>query len=366
MSVRKRGKKWIVDIDYEFPDGTRKRIRKVSSVQTKRGAEQFEREIRMQLAEGNRKTEKEVLPTFQEFAIEFMEDYAEVNNKLGEIRAKNVHLNHHLLPTFGTKRLDEITLRDIERFKRKQQKHNYHPKTINNQLTTLNRMFNIAIEWEIMEKAPKIRKLKCPEPKFDFLSFSEAEILIDSATGQWKTMIVVALKCGLRQGELLGLRWDDINFDRRLLYINRTIDREGNIGTPKSGKSRIIPLNDEVLDSLSKLFHKKGIWVFCDKNGAPLRDTLCKRPIKEAYQSAGLRHITWHVLRHTFASHLVMRGAPLPTVQELLGHSNVQMTMRYAHLSPEAKLEAVQLLLSSGTIATQKKQRAAKPLKLQI
>lgn len=364
MSVRKRGAKWIVDIDFEFPDGTRKRIRKVSPVQTKRGAEQFEREIRFKLAEGNSETEKEVIPTFQEFAVEFMEDYAEVNNKLGEIKAKRLHLNMHLIPAFGSKRLDEITQKDIEHYKRKKQKAGLNPKTINNHLTTLNRMFTIASEWEILERGPKIRKLKCPEPEFDFLTFGEAERLIDSANGQWKTMITVALKCGLRQGELLGLFWDDINFERKLLQVKRSIDRHGNVGTPKSGKSRVVPLNDDVLQSLKEHKHHRGMFVFCDENGAPLRDNKCKWPLIQARRNAGLRHITWHVLRHTFASHLVMRGASLAIVQELLGHSTIQMTMRYAHLSPEAKHEAVQLLNSSGTIAAQNEVVSCKLLNL--
>ncbi len=127
----------------------------------------------------------------------------------------------------------------------------------------------------------------------------------------------------------------------------------GEQSTPKNGKTRIIPMNADVMQALDAHRHRKGIWVFCDKMGAPLRDNLCKAPIKRAYKQAGLRHISWHVLRHTFASHLVMRGAPLPTVQELMGHSTITMTMRYAHLSPDAKRDAVKLLQSYGTIAAQ-------------
>ncbi len=356
MSVRqrKRDNRWMVDIVYEHPNGQVERLRRVSPVQTKRGAQAYERDLRQVLLMGAREQRKEVFPTFAEFAKEFMEDYAEVNNKPGEIKAKRNHLDLHLLPMFGLKPLNEITLRDIERFKRQKQKQGYHPKSINNHLTTLNRIFTIACDWGLLEKGPKIKKLKCPEPTFDFLSFSEAKRLIDAAKGQWRTMIMVALKCGLRQGELLGLRWDDINVERRLLCVSRSIDRDGNIGTPKSGRNRIIPLADDVLQALNDSRHRKGIWIFCDEKGSPLRDNQCKRPLKQILLKAGLRHISWHVLRHTFASHLVMRGAPLPTVQELLGHSTIQMTMRYSHLSPEAKREAVELLQIYGSIAAPK------------
>jgi len=88
--------------------------------------------------------------------------------------------------------------------------------------------------------------------------------------------------------------------------------------------------------------------VFCDEGGRILTDTEVRRPLWRACKRASLRMITWHILRHTFASHLVMRGAPIRAVQELLGHSTILMTMRYAHLAPEVAREAVQLLDLDG------------------
>ena len=82
--------------------------------------------------------------------------------------------------------------------------------------------------------------------------------------------------------------------------------------------------------------------------GDPLTKGECKHPLWRACKRAGLRRIGWHVLRHTFASHLVMRGAPLKAVQELLGHATIMMTMRYAHLAPEIAREAVKLLDARG------------------
>jgi hypothetical protein len=90
--------------------------------------------------------------------------------------------------------------------------------------------------------------------------------------------------------------------------------------------------------------HLRGPLVFCDQDGQMLVKTECKWPLWRACQRAGLRRISWHVLRHSFASHLAMRGVPLKVVQELLGHTTMDMTMRYAHLSSNIPREAVKAL----------------------
>ena len=116
------------------------------------------------------------------------------------------------------------------------------------------------------------------------------------------------------------------------------------VGTPKSGKSREIPLNEKAHAMLKRQRHLRGELVFCDDAGRMLRKGACEWPLWSACKRAGLRRIGWHTLRHTFASHLVMRRAPLKAVQELLGHSRIEMTTRYAHLSPDVRKDAVRLL----------------------
>jgi integrase len=115
----------------------------------------------------------------------------------------------------------------------------------------------------------------------------------------------------------------------------------GLIGTPKNGKSREIPLSPNTVAILRKHQHLRGEFVFSDELGHLLNKGACKWPLWTACKKAGIRRIGWHVLRHTFASHLVMRGVPLKAVQELLGHSTIEMTMRYAHLAPAIHQEAI-------------------------
>ena len=116
------------------------------------------------------------------------------------------------------------------------------------------------------------------------------------------------------------------------------------VDTPKSGIAREIPLSEEALRALKAHKHLRGELVFCMEDGSMITRESCKRPLWRACKRANLQRIGWHVLRHTFASHLAMRGAPLKAVQELLGHSDIKMTMRYAHLSPDARRDAVRLL----------------------
>lgn len=346
---------WMVDVDLRHPDGRRQRTRKVSPVQTRRGAESYERNLRESLLaerSGRKEVARKEPPRFSKFAEEFLETYAEANNKPSEVASKRVSLKNHLVPVFGKKRLDEIGARDVEAYKAMKLKEGLSPKTVNNQLAVLGRMLRIARRWELVEKVPEITLLRVQPQEFDFLDFEEDERLIEGADPEWRPMVTLALRTGLRQGELRALRWEDVDLKAGRLVVRRAAWKD-RIGTPKSGRSREVPLSDQALAALRGHRHLKGDLVFSSEDGGMLTAKSCKWPLWRACRRAGLRRVGWHVLRHTFASHLVMRGAPLKAVQELLGHADIKMTMRYAHLSPDARREAVRLLDSppNGTIA---------------
>jgi integrase len=340
---------WLVDVDFEHADGTRTRVRKRSPVQTRKGAEAYEKQVRDQLLAGtygrNKEDSKEAQPVlFGAFADEVLRDYSVNHNKPSTVKFKRVIIENHLKPAFGQKALGEIVVRDIEGFVAMHKASGAAAMTINNYLIVLRRILSLAVEYGLLEKVPKVRKLKLGEQKFDFLSFEEAARLLDAAKAEpeWGTMILLALKTGLRQGELLALQWADVDLEAGRMVVRRSV-WEGHETTPKSHKPREIPLSiaGEVL---AEHKHVRGAYVFCDKDGERLNKQQCRRPLTRALQRAGLRHIGWHGLRHTFASHLVMRGVPLPAVKELLGHSTITVTMRYAHLSPQAKNSAIALL----------------------
>jgi integrase len=204
-------------------------------------------------------------------------------------------------------------------------------------------MLVVAKKRELIEAVPEVEWLKAPRPEFDFLDFEEAERLVAKADGEWQAMILTALRTGMRQGELLALRWDDVDLVAGRITVRQNLVR-GVIGTPKSGKGREIPLSNDAVRALKAQRHLRGEVVFCNDDGDYFKKNECKHPLWRACKRAGLRRIGWHVLRHTFASHLVMKGVPIKVVQELLGHATIEMTMRYAHLSPEVARDAVNVL----------------------
>jgi site-specific recombinase XerD len=129
------------------------------------------------------------------------------------------------------------------------------------------------------------------------------------------------------------------------MTIRRSVDKAGKEGPPKGGRNREVPLSAQTVLMLKRHKHLKGPYVFCDASGDPLTHNMLTPVVPQICRKAGLaKRITFHGLRHTFASHLVMRGVQLKSVQELLGHTTIHMTMRYAHLSPNVNRESVNLL----------------------
>lgn len=338
---------WQVDIDFQHPDGRRQRIRRVSPVQTRRGAERYERELRQALLDGS--FGRREVPKFATFAAEWLDSYVTANNGPGEQRNKRSVMRDHLLPALGTKRLDEITTSNVEHLKAKLRNAGRHPKTVNNIIGILRTCLRCAMDDGLLSALPKIKRLKVPPRDFDFYTPEEAEALVTHAKQGWpRRAIRIALVTGLRQGEERGLKWDDVDFHGRLLHVRRSLSQDGTQARPpKSNRTRRVSLSDGAMQALKSQradSMMKSPWVFCDKDGGPLTRAKFEHQLIVACRRAGLRKLRWHDLRHSFASHLTMAGVPLKVVQELLGHSTIGMTERYAHLAPDNHREAVAVL----------------------
>src|SRR5262245_59529912 len=175
-------------------------------------------------------------------------------------------LRVHLEPAFKSKRLDEIGYAEIQdyasaKLKPRGKKPGLSKKTVNNHLTVLRRMLMVAKKRGLIESVPEVEWLRAPKPEFDFLSFEEAHRMVAAADDEWKCMILVALRTGLRLGELLALRREDRDLVAGVLHVRQSVTR-GIITEPKSGKGRDVPLSNDALTSLKEQQHLRGPYVF--------------------------------------------------------------------------------------------------------
>lgn len=342
MSVKRRKDgKWLVYVSVMI-DGKRERFREAAP--TRETGMARERALRAELAAGIVAIAKP--PIFREWSSEFLEVYATNNNKFSERRNKRQIVEQHLDPFFGSSRIDRIDYAQIERFKALELAAGAAPKSVNNRLGVLRRLLVIAHKNRKLTTVPEIQWLKVPEPSFCFLRFEEASRLVD-ASAEWRPMILLALRTGLRHGELLALRWEDVDLVAGRLMVRRAVWR-GVEGTPKGGREREVPLSDEAREALRALPSRfRSSYVF-GAGDVRLTAGETKWPLWSSCRRAGIVRCGWHVLRHTFASHLAMKGVAIKAIQDLLGHTSMKMTLRYAHLSPTVGRDAVALLDETG------------------
>ena len=222
----------------------------------------------------------------------------------------------------------------IERFKTERIKE-VSPATVNRHLACLKSMFNKAIQWGKVEENPvkKVKLLKEHNKRLRYLEKEEIVRLLARCSKRLRPIVVLALNTGMRKGEILGLKWQDIDFKRGIIYLYNT----------KNSERREIPINEMAKTALIRTpKHPESPYVFCDKNGRSFGSI--RKSFFTAMKKSGIINFRFHDLRHSFASHLVMSGVDLNTVRELMGHKSLEMTLRYAHLSPDHKRRAVDIL----------------------
>jgi len=257
-------------------------------------------------------------------------------------RTRKYYLNI-LLGFFATRKLRQITPLDIEDFKKKRKDTpTQHGKersgvSVNRELETLRHIFNKAVEWGMMDRNP-FNRFNSPiffeedGGRVRFLEADEIQKLLSVSPPYLKNIIKAAILTGLRKGDLLSIKWSDIDLERGFLTYREQ---------KKGDKFRIKELNDDMINLLMEI-PRRGDYVFCGPDGERLKDI--KRSFSTALKKAGIKDFHFHDLRHTSASHLLMRGASLKSVQEHLGHSSLAMTQRYSHLSRNFQRQEVQKL----------------------
>jgi integrase len=349
----KRGVSW--QIDYFDPNG--KRVRQ--SFKKKKDAEQ-ELAKRVSLIAENPKRYLEIAKasttTFDELVEKYEENFKHQRgygtSKKYSIEALKREFSQHLLGNITYLQLE--TYRNRLRTTLTRHGNVRKEATVNRVMSCLRHMLAKAVEWEMLEGNPfekgrslqlkennrRLRYLsqeeidrllaECPDPN---QKKQEGQLIQSVQAAHLKDFVAIAINTGMRKGEILSLKWSQIR--NGFIYLDKT----------KTDEARQIPINDDFkacVKAIRKRQQLRSEYILPDGNGGHVKDI--KTSFKSALKRAGISDLRPHDLRHTFASHYVMRGGSLKALKEILGHKDIKMTMRYAHLSKEFAKEEIQIM----------------------
>jgi len=303
--------------------------------------------------------------TFQEACDKWLTNHAEVSMSPSSLVQDKVSLNAHVLPRVGRLKLIQITPEHLESIIVDLKKQGLASATISRILSPFSAIFNYFIRRRVLQFNPmtaldrrRLLKIECQD--FDFWSLEEVRKFLQYTCQKYAGTMLnrnyllykVALNTGLRLGELRALKWCDIDFKNRLITVRQSYcDRKQGAKLPKSGKIRHVPISDAIHGDLWQaslkrtcelIFHRDEKVICCSS----LRNQFFLKDMKEA----GVRKIRFHDLRHTFASHFVMNGGNIFELQAILGHSDIKMTQRYAHLSKAFIASRMYVSLDGGKV----------------
>ena len=342
MSVKKVGKTW----HYYFRiNGVRYR-KAIPEARTQYQAQVAEAKARDAVFEG-KYGQKSSTTTFKEFVEKTYLPWSKENKRSwrnDESRAKP------LITFFGKRRLPDVTQFLIEQYK-KDRRNSFNgrgevrsPSSVNRELELLSRIYSLAIERSEVDTNPfkGVKKLAANNVLTRYLTSEEEDRLLSVLTGRrahLRPIVLMALHTGMRRGEMLSLRWEQVDFNREAIQLLWT----------KSGKARSVPMNSVLREVIWELRETSGgsEYVFPNSiTSMPLKDI--KNAFRAAMKDAKIEGFRFHDLRHTAGTRMADAGVPITAIADILGHADVRTTMRYAHATEEAKRRAVGALEQGG------------------
>ncbi|MBI5186764.1 MAG: tyrosine-type recombinase/integrase [Nitrospinae bacterium] len=324
-----RGKTWHIDVVIKGH-----RIRQSTGLENMEDAIDVLAKIRIDIIKGQYfpKPQGEN-KLFCEMMSKFVKEHRHYKGRMLSKNTLESYSNSlkHLLPVFADMPLSKVTESTIERYILKRQEEKAAPATINRELALLSVALNTAKrKWKWIEKNPweGIGMLPENNRRVRFLTQEEVENLYKALPEWLKPIVTVARFTGLRIFNLLGLEWNMVDFFRKTITVGKT----------KNGDPLGLPMTNVVFETLkevSKVRHINTTLIFPDSRGQNRSRVVVGEAFKRACQKTGIMDFHFHDLRHDFASNLVSKGVDIYSVKELLGHKDMKMTVRYAHLSPE-------------------------------
>lgn len=338
-----------------YPVGRRRKWEPAG--QSKKNAEKL---LTQRLSELHRGIYREIKKTgFSEFVDQWLRDFAGTRIKVSTYRSYSRLLKLHLKPYFKDYLLSQIEARDIQRFiaskaNETDKKKKLSGRSINYLIMVLKMMMKCAKQWRLLHENPAegISRVRQEHKEMDYLKPDEALKFLKPLREPYRTLFLTAILTGMRRGELLGFQWGDINWVDNLIYVRRSLywrlksetgkdSHRWVFSPPKSVRSiRAITMSPKLREAL-EIHRIKGAvspqgLVFCTPEGTPMDPDNMVKIFKESLTTAGVRHIRFHDLRHTYTALLIAQGAHAKFIQTQLGHASIQTTMDlYGHLMPQ-------------------------------
>jgi len=331
MGVIVKGNRWYIDY---YVNGTRKResVGPIDKI-TRTMAEKALKSRIGEIVQGKFHLEQKKKPVQFKSLVEKYLIWAKDNHRSYK---RDITISKSLEKFFKRKFIDSINSWHVEKYKSKRKSDGLSLSSINRELTVLKRIFNLGIEWKLAQDNPVqgVKFFKIPLQKPRALSEEEFKLLFNSASEHLKPILFVAISTGMRKGEILNLRWKDINLEEKYIVVRDS----------KNYESRVIPINNKLEKVFIEINHNasEDEYLFCYHDEKPIE--YIYRSFRTALKKSGIKKCTFHSLRHSFATRAVMAGVDIVTLKELLGHKTIAMTMRYSHPTPEHKKKAVDLI----------------------
>ena len=280
---------------------------------------------------------------------EFIKDYAEIQGpNLRESTLNNIYIRSFnlFISICGDKDLANYTPRDVDVFKAKRLK-SCSPTTVSIEFRSVKTAFNCAVRWEVLQSNPfaKCSLPRVPEKRPTCITPEEFLRLKNAAQEPlFKRLYELAVLTGMRLGEVENLEWKDVDLEKKVIAVSNT-----ETFLTKTGKMRVVPMSDRVHELLTEMKAEENCAYVFNYEHRKLNRSYVDHKFRDYRRAAGLAEdVTFHSLRHTFATWLVQKGVPIFEVQKLLGHSDIKVTQIYSHLAASDLHSAVNKLKIEG------------------
>ncbi|MBN1903690.1 MAG: site-specific integrase [Deltaproteobacteria bacterium] len=341
----------------------------------KRQAIQIAKKIEAKLTLGDLDLldKEETLPLFEEYANYWLENYIKTLRRSSTYERYRDMLNRHIFPVFGKKPIDQIKKVDIKNLILQKSGEGLGRSMICLIRDVISGPMGYAVDEELLPGNPVsgvLKRLQLEREKrvkIEPLNEQEVQLFLDTCQQPYfrehYEFFLCAYRTGMRLGELLGLKWGDIDWNQKFIRVERTYKR-GRFEKPKNGKVRRVDMSDQLFSALRKLLTERkkdalklGLgapveFVF-HRKGNPMEQNYIRRIYKRILTTAGIRNMRLHDIRHTYASLLLSQGESPVYVKEQLGHHSIQITVDvYGHLIPSSNRGAVNRLDTPQQTAT--------------